>query len=162
MQGDVTAALSTATAVQQRRIADPETHPFRRFQSDLDLAAALRADGRVEEAAALLDAIDTKAVGANLWQLAWVDQERARILAARGEHEPALKLFVGAEAQIATGLGAQHPDAWLARIDRAEVLALTDRDDEARRMAREIARNAAPSIAPDGYWARRLALLSMP
>ena len=116
----------------------------------------------LDDARALLDAIDPKAVGANTWQLAWLAQERARILAARGDTDAAMNMLREAEADIASGLGAQHPDVWLARIDRAELLARMGKHDDALRLAQEIARKAAPGIAPDGYWALRLAALSKP
>jgi len=87
-------------------------------------------------------------------------QESARHLVARGEHNLPRPAFKKAEAQFVSGPGDKHPDAWLARTARAEGLARLGRRREAAQLAREIERKAAPSIAPDGYWARRLAALS--
>ncbi len=156
LQGDVDTALAIAESVRRRRIADPGTHPVRRFQADLDWTAALRAAGRLDEALAVLDAIDPEASGMNAERRAWADLERARILAARGAHDPALAAMQDAETRLAAELGADHPDAWLAKLDRAEGLARVGQREDAQTLAREIAAHAAPGIAADGDWARRL------
>ena len=160
LQGDVAAALAITGSVRQRRIADPDTHPVRRFQADLDWAAALRAAGRLDEAQAVLDTIAPKARGMNAERLAWTELERARVIAARGNLESALAAMQDAETRLATELGTDHPDAWLAKADRAEVLGRLGRHPEAAQLADAILAHAAASIAADGDWARRLHALT--
>ena len=160
LKGELDQALAVTASMRERRIADPGTHPVRRFQADLDWAAALRAAGRLDEALAVLDSIDPDAHGMNTERRAWTDLERARILAARGTLEPALAAMQDAEQRLAAELGAEHPDAWLAKLDRAELLARIGRRKDAATLAQEIATHAAPSIASDGNWARRLDALT--
>ena len=96
----------------------------------------------------------------NAERLAWTELERARVIAARGNLESALAAMQDAETRLATELGTDHPDAWLAKADRAEVLGRLGRHPEAAQLADAILAHAAASIAADGDWARRLHALT--
>lgn len=98
----------------------------------------------------MLDQIDPAVYQDEAWRLGYLDAERGRIAAARGDHAKALPLLQQAEAKITSGLGETHADTWLLRLDRAELLQATGQTSEARQLATQIRTQAATSIAPGG------------
>ncbi len=157
LQGDVVAAQQYIQPLLERRQANAATLPYVLLRTQLEMARVLRSQGQLEPAADLLAQIDLSAIGGNDdWRLCDVDMEHALLSAARGRNAEALALFKSAEAHLDRGLGADHPDSWLFRIERAEFLAGTGQAEAARNLAREIRVKAAPSIAEDGLWAQRL------
>jgi len=160
LQGRLDEAEQISAAVLQQRLADAGTHPFRLMQSQLEVAALFREQGRLDEAEALIRRIDPTSFVDEPWRQGFLDLERARIAARRGGHGDAIAQSLRAEAMLANGLGADHPDVWLNRIDRAEWLAAAQ-PLAAKALAQEIARHVDASIAKDGYWASRLAALTV-
>ncbi len=158
-QGKLPEAQALLQEVLQTRRDDPSTHPYRMLQSQLEMAALRREQGRLDEAEATIAAIDVAAIADAPWRRGFIDAERARIAAARGNVEDAIALLTAAEDLVAKGLGETHPDLWLLRLDRAELLLRAGRIQAARQLAGEIEAGAAPSIAAGGDNARRLAAL---
>ena len=161
-QGDLVQAEPLLSGTLQQRQTDPQTHPCRLLQSQLEMAALRRQQGRLDEAQAVLAAADPKACGAAPWREGQIDAEYARIAAARGDAGTAETLFLRAEARFAEGLGAQHPDLWLLRMDRAALLAGRGEVAAAAALAGEIAQQGSASLAPDSERARRLEALKNP
>ncbi len=145
--------------VLEQRSKDPSTPPYWLFKAQLEMVALERSQGLLDAAQARLDGMDHDALGADGWHHADLVLERARLDRARGRYDRALEQLQAAEDLLAPRLGPWHPELWLERIERAEVLAAMGRSDEAQALAGEILARAAPTIAPDGHWARRLAQL---
>ena len=160
LQGQLDEAERISADVLQQRQSDPGTHPFRLMQSQLEMAALLRDQRKLDAAEAQLGAINPAAFADAPWRQGLLDLERARITALRDETRSAIALAEQAEARLSDGFGVDHPDLWLHRIDRAEWLAADGQTAAARALAAEIASKAAASIARDGYWAKRLAALT--
>ena len=158
-QGKLPEAQALLQEVLQARRDDPSTHPYRMLQSQLELAALRRLQGRLDEAEATIAAIDVAAIADAPWQRGFIDAERARIVAARGNVEDAITALTAAEDLIAKGLGETHPDLWLLRMDRAELLLRAGRFQAARELADRIGTGAAPSMAAGGDHVRRLKAL---
>jgi tetratricopeptide (TPR) repeat protein len=157
LQGDFVAAQHYIQPILDRRQANATTLPYVLLRTQLEMARVLRSQGQLELAGDLLAQLDLTAIGDNDdWRLCDVDMEHALLAAAQGRNAEALALFKSAEAHIDRGLGADHPDSWLMRIERAEFLASKGQVEAARSLAREIQVKAAPSIAEDGLWARQL------
>jgi serine/threonine-protein kinase len=146
--------------VLEQRSKDPSTPPYWLFKAQLEMVALERSQGLLEAAQARLDGIDLAALGADGWHHADLLLERARLDRARGQYDRALEQLQAAEDLLKPRLGQQHPELWLERIERAEVLAAMGRSDEAQALAGEILARAAPTIATDGHWADRLTRLS--
>lgn len=161
-QGELAQAETLLSATLQQRQADPQTHPCRLLQSQLEMAALRRQQQRLDEAEDLLATADPKACGAAPWREGVIDAEHARIAATRGDASAAEALFLRAEARFAEGLGAQHPDLWLLRMDRAALLAGRGEVAAAAVLAVEIAQQGGPSIATGGAHERRLEKLKNP
>lgn len=161
-QGELDEADSLLHRTLQQRIADPQTHPCRLMQSQLEMAALRRQQLRLDEAEAFLEAANPDACGEAPWRRGLIDAERARLAATRGDTALAESLFLRAEAGFTQELGTQHPDLWLLRLDRATLLADRSQTQAAATLAAEIAQNGAPSIAPGGRHAQRLEALKRP
>jgi eukaryotic-like serine/threonine-protein kinase len=155
-QGKLAEAESLTMDVLQQRRANPDTHPVHVMRSQLEAAALLRTQQRFEAAAAMLAEIDPASIGDQQGDL---DAEAGRIARAKGESALALTTFLKAEAQLAAELGAEHPEVWLLRIDRAELLHATGQKQAARALAILIAKKAQASFASGSYWDQRLAAL---
>jgi len=160
LQGQLDAAERISGTVLRQRQTDPGTHPFRLMQSQLEMAALLRVQGKLDAAETQILAIKPAAFAGKPWQQGFLDLELARITALRGDIKSAIAQSLLAEAKLSGGLGAEHPDVWLNRIDRAEWLAVDAQPAAARALAAQIAVTAAASIADNGYWAKRLAAIN--
>ncbi len=159
LQGRLAAAESLTLDVLKQRRANPDTHPRNIMQSQLEMAALMRAQGHFDDAKAMLASIDPAAFGDESWRQGYLDAETGRIAAAAGQSQDALTLLLKAEAKIEAGMGTQHPELWLLRLDRAEVLLAMGQKQAARALSMEIADKAKTSVAPGGYWDLRLAAL---
>lgn len=159
LQGKLGEAEALTLDVLSQRRANPDTHPLNGMRSQLEMAALLRAQGRFDAATAMLASIDRAAFGAQGWRIGYLDAETGRIAAAAGKPEIALAALLEAEAQIAAGIGAQHPELWLLRINRAELLYAMGQKQAATELKRQIAEKAKASIAVGGYWDLRLTAL---
>jgi eukaryotic-like serine/threonine-protein kinase len=146
-------------AVLAGRTADTETVPVRLFESQLELATLHRQRGQLDAAEGLLAAAAKLELGDDAWKIAYAEAEQAQIALLKGAEPQAARLFASARAHVEAGLGPAHPDTWLIRVDEAEWLARSGRAGEARALADQILRAAAPSIAPGGSWERRLTRL---
>lgn len=160
LQGQLDAAESISRALLQKRQSDPKTHPLRLVLAQLEMGALLRAQGKTEAAEAQLRAIEPAAFADEVWRQGFVDLELARNTAARGDFKTAIAQSLVSEAKLSSGIGADHPDVWLYRIDRAEWLAADEQTAAARALVAEIASKVAASIADDGYWSKRLAAVN--
>ncbi len=149
------AAEVTAHVLEQHR-QNPETIPYLVARSQLEMAAVLRGLGRFDETQAQLQAIDRSAFGRDDWRRADLLLEQARLAAAGGRDQQALDRLLAGEALLESGLGAEHPEVWVERIDRAELLLRMDRPREAQELAAQIRIQAAPALAPDGLLQQRL------
>jgi eukaryotic-like serine/threonine-protein kinase len=154
--GDPLAAQPYIEAILRQLHASASPAPYVLLKNQLEMAAILRIQGHLDQAADMLAQIDPASLGDDDWLLCDTDIERARLAAALGKNAEALALFKSGEARIDRGLGPDHPESWLLRIPRAQFLASTGQVDSARSLAREIQLKAAPSIAEDGLWARQL------
>lgn len=134
-------------------------HPAYIARSTLELAAVYRTQKKYAEAEKLLASLDVNRPTKDREGGGRIVAESARLAQAQGKFVQALNLFAEAEAMFVNGYGDQHPDSWLSKIDRAELLYQLGRHDEARLLARNIAVNAKPAIDPKGHIARRLARL---
>jgi tetratricopeptide (TPR) repeat protein len=119
----------------------------------LNLANAQRRQGKVDEAKRNLD--DALALGTKLFgdgpRLAWLHQARARLFAARGEHETALEEGRVAEAQYTEAYGAEYPRVADALLVQGKALTDLGRAHEAvgpLERAAEI-RAAVPDAQPE-------------
>jgi eukaryotic-like serine/threonine-protein kinase len=159
LQGKLSEAEFLTLDVLKQRRANPDTHPVHVMRSQLETAALLRTQRRFQAATAMLAAIDRASFGDASWQQGYLDAETGRIALAMGENALALTMLLKAEAQLTAGLGAQHPEVWLLRIDRAELLRAMGQKQAARALAAQIADKAKASFAPGSYWDQRLAAL---
>ena len=148
-------------AVLAGRTANTETAPVHLFESQLELATLHRERGQLDPAERLLATAAKLELGDNAWKIAYVEVEEAQIALLKGNEPRAAKLFASAHTHVEAALGPDHPDTWLIRVDEAEWLARSGRVGEARALAGQILRAAAPSIAPGGSWERRLARLGV-
>lgn len=158
LQGDLARAEPLLAAALQANRASPSAYQL--VKAQLEMAALLRDQGQLDAAETQIRAIDSKAFVDEPWRRGFLDLERARITAQRGDIKGAIAQSLLAEAELGGGLGTDHPDLWLSRIDRAEWLAIDAQPAAARALAADIASKAAASIADDGYWAKRLAVLA--
>ncbi len=157
LRGELALAEPLLAAALEAHRASPSAYQL--VKAQLEMAALLRDQGKLDAAAAQIRAIDAAAFVDEPWRQGFLDLELARIAAQRGDIKGAITLSVQAEAQLSGGLGGDHPDLWLNRIDRAEWLIADAQPAAAKALAAEIAIKAAASIADDGYWAKRLAAL---
>ena len=149
--------LSLLVAALEANRASPSGYQL--VKTQLEMATLRRQQGRLDEASALLAGIDRKSYADTAWRAGFEDAEQAQIAAAKGDKATALRLYLQAEAQLASGLGPEHPDVWLQKLDRAELLVAMGESQAARALATQIALKARTSIAPGGVWARRLQAL---
>ena len=159
LAGDLDRARAHTEPVLRGYADDPDTPPYYLLRSQLEMATLLRSQGRLAEAEAMLAAIDRSVFDPMPWRLADIEIEVAKLAAARGQDD-ALAMFVAAEARIADGLGEDHPDTWIFRLDRAEYLAAQGDRAAARELAEAIRRGARDTIDPNGTHAARLARLT--
>jgi tetratricopeptide (TPR) repeat protein len=155
-QGEPLAAQPYIEPLLEQHLTSAEAGAYVLLKNQMEMAAILRLQGRLDEAADMLAQIDPASLGDDDWLLCDTDIERARLAAAQGNNAEALALFKSGEARIDRGLGADHPESWLLRIDRAQFLADIRQTDAALSLAQEILEKAAPSIAADGLWAQQL------
>ena len=156
--GRIAEALAmTSSALTQRQQAN--ARPSFIAASTLELAAVYRTKKKYDQAEKLLASLDGHASAKSPEGGGRIVAERARLVQANGKFAEAMELFIEAEAMFVKGYGEQHPDSWLPKIDRAELLVKLGRRDEARVLARAIAANVKEAIDPQGHIARRLAKL---
>ncbi len=159
LQGDAGEAERLASSALRARLANAGTRPIRLAWAQIEMAAALRALARYTEAQAQLDAIDVHAFDGGVNGSSALDAERARLAQAQSQHAQAQTLFLKAESQLIAGLGEAHPDVWIQRLDRAELLAAQGQHAAAADLAREIREHAASTILPGGALDLRLSAL---
>jgi tetratricopeptide (TPR) repeat protein len=157
LRGELAAAEPLLTVALEANRASPSAYQL--VKTQLEMATLRRQQGRLDEASALLVAINRESYADAPWRAGFEDAEQAQIAAAKGDHATALRLYLQAEAQLASGLGPEHPDVWLQKLDRAELLVAMGEGQAARALATQIALKARTSIAPGGDWARRLQAL---
>ena len=160
LQGRYAEARPHLSAVLAARTADPQTVAVRLFESQLEMATLHRQQNELDAAAVLLAAAAQIDLGDDAWRAAYIDVEEAQIASLKGDAPRAAARFLSARTRVEAVLGPEHPDTWLLRIDEAEWLARSGRGAEARNLADQILRNAAPSIAQGGSWAVRLARIT--
>ncbi len=124
-----------------------------------EVAKLLRLQSKLSEAENLLDSISKEAVFLKGGFFAAMQVERAHISAAQGKTEKALTQFEAAETLAVQASALNHPDAWLIKLNRAELLAKSGQREIASELATQIMLNAKPSIDPKGSIAKRLAKL---
>jgi len=155
--GQLAQAERVTLAVLTARAAAPNTQKHRLAQSHLELAAVYRLQGKIDAAEAQLVAARESGFRPAPARTSLILSEQALLHAARGRNEDALKLQLEAEELLNKDGGQSHPDTWLRKLDRAEVLTKLGQRQAARELARQISERAKPSIEPTGAIARRLA-----
>ncbi len=148
------------TELLRLREANPKTQQWHLGQSKLQIATLLRLQGKYGEAADILASTEKMQAFAVPYRHAKIVWEKGRLAIARGEYEEALALFVKAETLDGGDSGVAHPDTWLFKLDRAELLAKIGQRESARELAKQIAINAKASIDPNGVFAKQLGLLT--
>ena len=157
--GRLTDAERTTADVLAEREKNTTTAAWRIVQSRLELAAVYRVLKKFDQADTLLTAISTEAAAKAPERAGQIVAEQARVAQANGKFDDALKLFLDAEALYSQGNGDNHPDSWLAKIDRAELLAKRGQRAAAQTLAREIASHVKAAIDANGQIAQQLARL---
>ena len=157
--GRLAEAERVTRAVLTARLAAKNTQKYRLLQSHLELAAVYRLQGRFEASEAELVAARQSGSPPSPARTALLLSEQALLYAARGRVDDALKLQLEAEDLLNQGASQSHPDTWLKKIDRAELLAKMGQRQAARDLARQISERARSSIEPTGAHAKRLAKL---
>ena len=155
--GQLAQAERVTLAVLTARAAAPNTQKHRLAQSHLELAAVYRLQGKIDEAEAQLVAARESGFRPAPARTSLILSEQALLHAARGRNEEALKVQLEAEELLNKDGGQSHPDTWLRKLDRAEVLTKLGQRQAARELARQISERAKASIEPTGAIARRLA-----
>ncbi len=159
LAGNLVRAEPLILRALQAKVDDPKTQARHLAHSKLDLAALYRQQGKFDAALSVLTALDTAAATNKQERNSAVVMELGRVAAARGFVDLAVKHYLDAESFAFKSYGETHPDAWLIKLDRAELLAKLGQRAPARELAKQIAINAKPSIAPTGDFAKRLAKL---
>ena len=155
--GQLAQAERVTFAVLTARAGGANPDKFRLAQSQLELAAIYRLQGKLDEAETQLVAARESGFRPAPERTALILSEQALLHAARGRNQDALKLQLEAEELLSKDGGQSHPDTWLRKLDRAELLAKLGQRQAARELARQISERAKSSIEPTGAIAKRLA-----
>jgi eukaryotic-like serine/threonine-protein kinase len=159
LQGRYAEAERIQEAVLKGRQNSAASTNWRLTESQFELAALKRQRRDFAGAAQMIAAIESGKSITTDKRRAAVMAEKARLLRAEGKLAEALTTFIDAEQLLNKANGIRHPDTWLLKLDRAELLAVMGRAAEARALARQISLNAKTAIAPDGKIAKQLARL---
>ncbi len=157
--GRLADAEKASTLALREREANVQFMPEQVLKSKFEMVALARAQNRIDAAQTLLATLDPKTYAKfpSFIEKQWFENAQSAVV--KGAYDDALKLLARAEASISQRKGATHPDAWLAKLDRAELLAKQGQRETAQALAKQITANAKPSIAPSGDFAKRLAKL---
>ncbi len=145
--------------VLRLRQANPRTQVWHLAKSKLQIASLYRQQGKFGEAKERLVSLENLPTLAAPARQALLAIEKGRLAVALNERAAAIKLFLEAEALSSKGEGEMHPDVWLIKLDRAELLAKLGQREAASNLAKQIAINAKPAFATTGDFAKRLAKL---
>jgi hypothetical protein len=146
-------------ALAQAVAGNEKTLTSNRIDLKFAVAKLLRLQSKFTETENLLEAM-TKEVSFSKGRYDVPMQlEKAHLAAAQGKTLNALTQFESAETLIMQALAPNHPDGWLAKLDRAELLYRSGKRALASDLAKQIALNAKTSIEPKGSIAKRLAKL---
>ena len=160
LMGDFGEAERISLIALRGREKNPKVQKWHLVLSQLEMAVLYRQRGKFDLALAQIAAIEGLPVAAKPDRKALILLEKGQLAAGQKQSDIALQFFVEAEKQSLDAYGKAHPDAWLIKLDRAELLAKLGQRGLARELAKQIAINAKPSIAPTGDYAKRLAKLS--
>ena len=145
----------TLTVLTARELS-PSTQKWPLAQSRLEMATVYRLQGNVEKAEKQLSLARETAFPPSPLRRAEMLSEQALLEGARGKTSVALKLLLATE-ELMEEVSPRHPDTWLQKLHRAELLAKMGQPQAARELARQISEHAKSSIEPTGAIAKRLA-----
>lgn len=160
--GQMKEAEATLVSLAQLRAKVSGGGDWAPIQSALLLAAIQRETRRPAEAQATLEkAVDKMKPDTKPARIASLRAEQGRLALASGQPDNARRLFTEAESLTQKGLGETHPDTWLAKLDRAELMMKTPGErDAAQLLARQIRDKAAAALDARGALFRRVAKIA--
>ena len=127
---------------QTLALTQPHELPHLRLQTSLALVRLLIDRGRIDEAEALVDAIQPRWGAGRVTQLISLQQMRARLMLMRGESALALATLHEALA-LADDAELSVPERASCRTDLSQALIALDRLDESARLLAALAHDAA-------------------